>query len=128
MSPIADSSRRTTSLISVTHNPGSIMPLVVGVCGGIASGKSTVSQLLGELGARVIDADKLGHACYEPGHPCVSEMAAAFGPDGLLYAFGSFRHSGQLREAEAYDPRMDRWVDLPPLPVVVEFCAGAWVF
>ena len=57
------------------------MPLVVGVCGGIASSKSTVSQLLGELGARVIDADKLGHACYEPGHPCVSEMAAAFGPD-----------------------------------------------
>ena len=35
--------------------------LVIGVAGGVASGKSTVASLLGELGAVILDADKLGH-------------------------------------------------------------------
>ena len=35
--------------------------LVIGILGGVASGKSTVTQLLGELGAFVVDADQLGH-------------------------------------------------------------------
>ncbi|CAN0500060.1 unnamed protein product [Phaeothamnion confervicola] len=40
-------------------------PLVVGLVGGIASGKSTVAKILGYCGAAVIDADRLGHESCE---------------------------------------------------------------
>lgn len=51
---------------------------VIGLTGGIASGKSTVTKLLGTLGATTIDADKLGHKVYEPGTACFREVVAAF--------------------------------------------------
>jgi dephospho-CoA kinase len=59
--------------------------LTIGVTGGIGSGKSTVVQILSELGARVIDADKVGHAIYAPDGPAYNEMIAAFG-DSILAA------------------------------------------
>ena len=40
--------------------------VVIGLTGGIASGKSTAAEQLMELGAVVIDADRLGHRVYEP--------------------------------------------------------------
>ena len=39
----------------------------IGITGGIASGKSTMVKCLKILGAKVIDADKVGHSCYLPG-------------------------------------------------------------
>lgn len=57
----------------------------IGLTGGIASGKSSARRLIQEkYGARVIDADKLGHACYVPGHPCLAQVVGAFGPDNIL--------------------------------------------
>ena len=41
--------------------------LTIGLTGGIGSGKSTVTKILAELGAPIIDADKVGHAIYAPG-------------------------------------------------------------
>lgn len=41
--------------------------IVLGITGGICSGKSTVCDLMHQLGARVINADKLGHGVYERG-------------------------------------------------------------
>jgi dephospho-CoA kinase len=58
---------------------------VIGLTGGIGSGKSTAAQILGELGAEVIDADKVGHAIYLPDTPAWREIVAAFGP-GVLAA------------------------------------------
>jgi phosphopantetheine adenylyltransferase/dephospho-CoA kinase len=55
--------------------------LVIGLTGGIASGKSTVAKHLAARGARVIDADKLGHRAYEPGTQAHREVIAAFGAD-----------------------------------------------
>lgn len=55
--------------------------IVIGLTGGIASGKSTAARYLGEKGATVIDADKLGHRAYDPGTPGFDKVAAAFGPD-----------------------------------------------
>jgi dephospho-CoA kinase len=52
--------------------------LTIGLTGGIGSGKSTVTALLAELGAPIIDADKVGHAIYEPGGPAYADMVAAF--------------------------------------------------
>ena len=57
--------------------------LTIGLTGGIGSGKSTVTKILAELGAPIIDADKVGHAIYEPGGPAYADMIATFG-EGIL--------------------------------------------
>lgn len=55
-------------------------PSVLGIVGGIASGKSTVSRVLGDsCGLAVIDADKLGHESYQPGTQCFNNLVDAFG-------------------------------------------------
>ena len=52
---------------------------VIGLTGGIGSGKSTVSQFLAELGAVILDADKVGHKAYKPDTKVWREVVAAFG-------------------------------------------------
>jgi len=52
---------------------------VIGLTGGIASGKSTVARLLAERGAAVIDADQLARKVVEPGQPALAELVARFG-------------------------------------------------
>jgi dephospho-CoA kinase len=54
---------------------------VIGLTGGIASGKSAVSELLGERGATVIDADKIGHEAYRKGTVTFNAVVDAFGQD-----------------------------------------------
>ncbi len=57
------------------------MPLIIGLAGTIAAGKSTVGQLLVEQGAVHCDADKLVHTLYYPGTPGYDRVVAAFGPE-----------------------------------------------
>ena len=57
------------------------MTIVIGLTGGIASGKSVVSAMLGERGALIIDADKVGHEAYAPGTGCYDQVVQAFGRD-----------------------------------------------
>jgi len=57
--------------------------VVAGLTGGIASGKTTISRMFGELGATVINADAEGRAVVEPGEPALAELAAAFGREYL---------------------------------------------
>jgi dephospho-CoA kinase len=62
---------------------------IIGLTGGIGSGKSTVSQFLAELGAVIIDADKAGHEVFKPDTKAWREIVAAFGrqiltPDGEI--------------------------------------------
>lgn len=64
------------------------MALRVGLTGGIASGKSTVSALLAELGAVVIDADLLAREVVAPGTDGLAEVVETFGAD-VLAADGS---------------------------------------
>ena len=54
------------------------MMKVIGLTGGIGSGKSTVSQFLAELGAVIIDADKIGHEAFKPNTKVWQEIVAAF--------------------------------------------------
>lgn len=58
----------------------------VGLTGGIASGKSTVSALLEELGAVIVDADKIAREVVARGTPGLEEVVAAFGPEVLTEA------------------------------------------
>ncbi|MGB4302971.1 MAG: dephospho-CoA kinase [Syntrophomonadaceae bacterium] len=52
---------------------------IIGLTGGIASGKSTVSRALRELGAIIIDADEVAHAIIEPGKPAWKDIVEHFG-------------------------------------------------
>ena len=62
--------------------------LLVGLTGGIATGKSTVADTLRRLGAEVIDADQLARDVVAPGEPALAEIVREFGdvlqPDGTL--------------------------------------------
>lgn len=55
--------------------------MIIGLTGGIASGKSTVARLLAEAGAHVLDADKLGHRVYEPHRLAFRQVVETFGGD-----------------------------------------------
>ncbi len=57
------------------------MPLVVGLTGSIAAGKSTIAQTLVSLGAIHADADKLVHRLYDPGTPGFDRVVKEFGED-----------------------------------------------
>ena len=56
---------------------------LVGLTGGIASGKSTVAKILTELGAAIVDADILSREVVAPGHDGWKEIVATFGRDVL---------------------------------------------
>jgi dephospho-CoA kinase len=83
-----------------------VVTKVVGLSGGIASGKSTVARIFEKLGAVVIDADAIVHELQAPGTPLLAEIAAAFGPavigpDGAL-------DRGRLGEIVFRDPQARR--------------------
>jgi len=84
--------------------------LLVGLTGGIASGKSLVSAIFKELGAHVIDADRLAREVVAPGQPAYREIVEAFGeevcgPDGGLdrkkLGASVFADPGRRRRLEA---------------------------
>jgi dephospho-CoA kinase len=60
-----------------------LVPYVVGVTGGIGSGKSTVCEEFAALGAPVIDTDQVARAVVAPGTPGLAAVVAAFGQDIL---------------------------------------------
>jgi dephospho-CoA kinase len=62
--------------------------IVVGLTGGIGSGKSTVAQLLGRRGAVIVDADAIVHELQRPGAPLLDDLAARFG-DEIIKADGA---------------------------------------
>lgn len=57
--------------------------LLVGLTGGIGSGKSEVTRLLAERGAVVVDADVVAREVVEPGSPGLARVVAEFGPEVL---------------------------------------------
>ncbi len=86
------------------------MARVLGLSGGIATGKSTVSHFLASLGASVIDADAIVRELQAPGMPMLEEIAAEFGSevfdaeghlDRSALAASVFRDSAARRRLEA---------------------------
>ena len=57
--------------------------LVIGLTGGIGTGKSEVTRLLQALGAAVINADQVGHEAYKPNSESWRQVVEAFGGDIL---------------------------------------------
>jgi dephospho-CoA kinase len=62
--------------------------ILVGLTGGIGAGKSTVSEMLAERGAVIVDADEIARDLQSPGSPVLDEMAARFG-DHIIDEDGS---------------------------------------
>ena len=58
--------------------------IVIGLTGGIASGKSSVSRMLAEMGAEIIDADKLGHELLKAHTEAWERLVDSFGEDILM--------------------------------------------
>ena len=110
---------------SASTNPGR-SPLVIGLAGTIAAGKSTVGQILVERGAHHCDADKLVHKLYDPGTPGFDRVVEAFGrevvgADGYVdrkvlgaKVFGKPEEMNKLTRAmgsitDAIKGEIDRW-------------------
>ena len=66
--------------------------LLVGLTGGIGAGKSTVSVLLPELGACIVDADEIARQLQSAGSPVLAAMAERFG-EGILNGNGSLNRA-----------------------------------
>jgi dephospho-CoA kinase len=72
--------------------------LMVGLTGGIGSGKSTVAAMLARRGAVVIDADAIAREVVEPGRPALEKLVERFGPE-ILAADGSLDRPGLAAKA-----------------------------
>ena len=95
--------------------------LLIGLTGGIGSGKSTVSSMLAGHGAVVVDADAIVHELQAPGQPVLAAMVERFGPD-ILDERGALRRAAVadiVRSKDAAGRNKDRRV----LPVLRDLVA-----
>lgn len=96
------------------------MVKLVGLTGGVGSGKSTVAAILRELGAEVVDADEASHAVYEPGTPGFAAVVREFGQD---YVRDGRINRKALGELVFKDPRSLHRLNAIVHPLVREWMA-----
>jgi dephospho-CoA kinase len=85
------------------------MARLIGLTGGIATGKTTVARMLEERGARVVDADEVARAVASPGTEGLARIAAAFGPEVL--AEGGTLDRARLKAIVFADPEKRRLLE-----------------
>lgn len=91
---------------------------VVGLTGGIGSGKSTVARMFGELGIHWVDADDVARQVVEPGTPALASIAEHFGRD-ILQGNGALDRA-KLREIIFREPAQREWLEALLHPVIRE--------
>lgn len=84
--------------------------MIIGVTGGIASGKSTVARAFAALGAPWVDADDVAREVVEPGEPALEEIAARYSRARVLNDDGTLNRRA-LREIVFADPAERRWLE-----------------
>lgn len=94
------------------------MTFVIGVTGGIGSGKTAVSDRFAELGIAVVDADVASRVIVEPGRPALAKIAEHFGAD-ILQTDGSLDRA-KLRTAVFKDPAERKWLEALTHPLIRE--------
>jgi dephospho-CoA kinase len=94
------------------------MAVRIGLTGGIGSGKSTVLQMLVELGAAAIDADAISRATTAPGGAAIPHIAAKFGPE-FIAADGALDRA-RMRERAYAHPEARRELEQIIHPLVSE--------
>lgn len=91
---------------------------VVGVTGGIGSGKTAVTDRLQELGITVVDADLAARVIMEPGRPALAAVTKHFGDDILLP--GGELDRAALRKIVFADPAEREWLEALTHPLIGE--------
>lgn len=83
---------------------------VVGLTGGIGSGKTTVSDMFAKLGVTVVDTDVVSRQVVEPGTEALSKIAEHFGPSAVLDPEGKLNRRA-LRQIIFESPEEKRWLE-----------------
>lgn len=94
------------------------MNLIIGITGGIGSGKSAVTDRFTQLGMTVVDADLAARVVVEPGRPALLAIAEHFGAD-ILQADGSLDRTA-LRRIVFADPAQRQWLEQLTHPLIGE--------
>jgi dephospho-CoA kinase len=97
---------------------GKTRGFILGVTGGIASGKSTVARMLEQLGAPLVDFDVLAREVVAPGQPALAEIVDHFG-DGVLLPGGELDRAA-LSEIVYRDPERRRVLEGITHPRIAE--------
>ena len=92
--------------------------LIIGLTGGIGSGKSVASDKFKSLGITVVDADVASRTVVEPGKPALKEIEDHFG-SGIITAEGKLDRNN-LREIIATDPEERKWLESVTHPKIGE--------
>ena len=95
--------------------------LVIGLTGGIGSGKSAAANLFRQRGITVVDADIAARQAVEKGSPALQSIARHFGPDSLL-ADGTLNRQ-RLREIIFDNPEQKQWLENLLHPLIRQFIA-----
>ncbi|WP_296178888.1 dephospho-CoA kinase [Pseudomonas sp. UBA1879] len=91
------------------HTQQPATPWILGLTGGIGSGKSAAAQCFVDLGVHLVDADNAARWVVEPGRPALAQIAEHFG-EGVLQADGTLNR-GALRELIFNDPQQRVWLE-----------------
>ena len=92
--------------------------LIIGLTGGIGSGKSVASDKFKSLGITIVDADVASRTVVEPGKPALKEIEDHFG-SGIITAEGKLDRN-KLREIIATDPEERKWLESVTHPKIGE--------
>ena len=93
-------------------------PWILGLTGGIGSGKSAAAEAFADLGIETIDADHAARWVVEPGRPALAKIVDRFG-DGVLLADGQLNRA-VLRERIFAEPQQRQWLEKLLHPLIRE--------
>ena len=93
--------------------------LIVGLTGGIGSGKSAVSERFVAAGIKVVDADYASRVVVEKGQPALAEIASHFGAD-ILQDDGTLNRA-MLREKIFAEPTERKWLEALLHPLINQY-------
>ena len=92
---------------------------VLGITGGIGSGKTAVSDRFGALGVTVVDADVASRVVVEPGRPALAEIAEHFGAEAINND-GTLNRA-ELRKRVFADPEERKWLEQLTHPLINQY-------
>ncbi len=98
-------------------------PFIVGLTGGIGSGKSTVAKVFAQLGINSVDADQASRAVVEPGMPALASIASHFAVANIILADGQLNRP-LLREIIFSDAAEKKWLETLLHPLIRDWIIG----
>ncbi|NRQ01023.1 dephospho-CoA kinase [Marinobacterium sp. xm-d-530] len=91
-------------------------PFILGLTGGIASGKTAAADRLESLGATLVDTDLISREVVEPGQPALTQIEQHFGPE-VIQDDGQLNRAA-LRERVFKDPNERQWLEALLHPLI----------